>query len=272
MARDLSSICYVSRLIANARPWELDPRCAPLEWNEKAFRSIQSRPMVIGLIMDDGVVKAHPPVERALQQLSAKLKAAGHEVITWDASDHLEYIRLMDRYYTADGCEDIRRDIDVAGEPLIPHVEALVKRGEAISVYDYWQLNKQKIALQKKYLDKWNAARSASGQPVDVLLSPTLPHTAVPHRGTRWVGYTKIWNLLDYPALTIPVDKVRAEVDDLPEEPYQPRNELDAWNWSLYDVKAMEGHPVGVQIIGQKLNEEKVLGAASAVERIWGGQ
>ncbi|PLB49514.1 amino acid/polyamine transporter [Aspergillus steynii IBT 23096] len=272
MARDLSSICYVSRLIANARPWELDPRCAPLEWNEGVFQSIQSRPMVIGLILDDGVVKIHPPIERALRELTVKLKAAGHEVLTWDASDHLEYIRLMDRYYTVDGCEDIRRDVDVAGEPLIPHVEALVKRGEAISVYDYWQLNKQKIALQKKYLDKWNATRSALGQPVDILLSPTMPHSAIPHRGVRWVGYTKIWNLLDYPAVTLPVDQVRLGVDDLPEEPYQPRNELDAWNWSLYDVKAMEGHPIGVQIIGPKLNEEKVLGAAGAIERIWRGQ
>ncbi|KAI9040904.1 amino acid/polyamine transporter [Aspergillus affinis] len=272
MARDLSSICYVSRLIANARPWERDPRCAPLEWNERAFQSVQIRPMVVGLILDDGVVKVHPPIERVLRQLATKLQAAGHELLVWDASDHLEYIRLMDRYYTADGCEDIRRDIDAAGEPLIPHVEALVKRGEAISVYDYWQLNKQKVALQKKYLDKWNAARSASGQPVDVLLSPIMPHLAIPHRQVRWVGYTKIWNLLDYPAITLPIDQTRVGMDDLPEEPYQPRNELDTWNWSLYDVKASEDHPVGVQVIGLKLNEEKVLGAASAIERIWRGQ
>lgn len=227
--------------------------------------------MVIGLILDDGVVKVHPPIERALRELTTKLKTAGHEVLTWDTSDHLEYIQLMDRYYTADGCEDIRRDVEVAGEPLIPHVETLVKRGDAISVYDYWQLNKQKITLQKKYLDKWNATSSASGQPVDILLSPTLPHLAIPHRRVRWIGYTKIWNLLDYPAVTLPVDQVKVGVDDLPGEPYRPRNELDAWNWSLYDAKALEGHPVGVQIIGQKLNEEKVLGAASAIERIWRG-
>ncbi|OOF91092.1 hypothetical protein ASPCADRAFT_211370 [Aspergillus carbonarius ITEM 5010] len=268
MARDLSSLCYISRLVANAQPWQLDPRCAPLPWNENSFQEIQSRPLVIGLILDDGVVKVHPPIERALRELSAKLEAQGHELVTWDVSDHLECIQLMDAFYTVDGGEDIRRDVEAAGEPYIPHVEALVNRGKPISVYEYWQLNRKKVALQKNYLDKWNAARSPSGRPIDVLLAPTMSHPAIPHRGLRWVGYTKIWNFLDYSAVTFPVDQVRAEVDELPAD-YQPRNQLDAWNWALYNAETMNGHPVNLQVIGKKLEEEKVLGAATVIEKIW---
>ncbi|RAK96451.1 amidase [Aspergillus ibericus CBS 121593] len=268
MARDLSSLCYVSRLVANAQPWQLDPKCAPLPWNESSFQEVQNRPLAIGLILDDGVVKVHPPIERALRELSAKLEAHGHEIVTWDVSDHLKCIQLMDAFYTVDGGEDIRRDVEAAGEPYIPHVEALVNRGQPISVYEYWQLNKKKVALQKDYLDKWNAARSPSGKPIDVILAPTMPHPAIPHRGLRWVGYTKIWNFLDYSAVTFPVDQVRAEVDELPAD-YQPRNELDAWNWGLYNAETMNGHPVNLQIIGKKLEEEKVLGAATAIEKIW---
>lgn len=174
----------------------------------------------------------------------------------------------MDLYYTADGGEDIRRDVEAAGEPFIPHVEALVNRGKPISVYEYWQLNKRKVAAQKRYLDKWNAVRSPSGKPVDFLLAPTMPHTPVPHRCCRWVGYTKIWNFLDYPAVTFPIDKVRADKDRLPETKYKPRNELDAWNWNLYDLEKMAGHPVNLQVVGRKLEEEKVLGAATVIERI----
>ncbi|KAJ6159789.1 hypothetical protein N7497_004326 [Penicillium chrysogenum] len=243
MARDLSSICHMSQP--------------------------QVRPMVIGLILDDGVVKVHPPIARALLELSAVLKAHGHEVMVWDTFDHAECIEIMDLLYTVDGGEDIRRDVAAAGEPFIPHVEGLVNRGKAISVYEYWQLNKRKTAVQKKYLDKWNAVRSPSGRAVDVLLSPTLPHTTVPHRKFRWVGYTKIWNLLDYPALTFPVDRVRAEVDVLPSEPYIPRNRLDEWNWNIFDAKQADGCPVNLQIIGKRLHEEKVLGAATVIERLW---
>lgn len=269
MTRDLASLRYITQLIADSRPWDLDPRCVPLPWNESAFQDIQSRPMVIGLIIDDGVVKVHPPIARALQELSAALKAEGHEIVTWDTSDHASCIEIMDLYYTVDGGEDIRRDVAVAGEPYIPHVEALVNRGKPISVYEYWQLNKRKVAAQKKYLDKWNSARSPSGKPVDVLLSPALPHTSIPHRMFRWVGYTKIWNFLDYTALTFPVDQVRAGQDTLPGQPFTPRNPLDEWNWNLYDAEKVDGYPVNLQIIGKKLEEEKVLGAATIIEKIW---
>ncbi|KAL4871987.1 hypothetical protein BDV12DRAFT_183279 [Aspergillus spectabilis] len=268
MARDLASICYISRLVADSQPWDLDPRCPPLPWNTSVFEEVQSRPLVIGLVLDDGVVKVHPPIERVIREIATKLEAKGHELDVWDTSDHLGYINLMDRYYTVDGGEDVRRDIAIAGEPFIPHVEALVNRGKPISVYEYWQLNRERTDLQKIYLDKWNAARSPSGKLVDVLLSPTMPHVAVPHRSKRWVGYTKIWNLLDYPAITFPVGEVKAEQDVLQQD-YQPRNELDTWNWNLYDAKAMDGHPVNVQVIGRKLDEERVLGAATVIEQIW---
>ncbi|KAJ5204029.1 uncharacterized protein N7498_004908 [Penicillium cinerascens] len=269
MTRDLASLRYITQLIADSRPWDLDPRCVPLPWNEPAFQDIQSRPMVIGLIIDDGVVKVHPPIARALQELSAALKAQGHDIVTWDTSDHAACMEIMDLFYTVDGGEDIRRDVTVAGEPYIPHVEALVNRGKPISVWEYWQFNKRKLAAQKKYLDKWNAVRSSSGKPVDVLLSPTLPHTSIPHRMFRWVGYTKIWNFLDYTALTFPVDQVRAGRDTLTGQPYTPRNPLDEWNWNLYDAEKMDGYPVNLQIIGKKLEEEKVLGAATIIEKIW---
>lgn len=260
MARNLSSLIHMSRLMADSQPWTMDPKCSPLPWREDMFQSAQGRPLTIGLILDDGVVRVHPPIARALEELSAKLKAAGHELVTWDVSDHKTCIDIMDQYYTADGGEDIRRDVEAGGEPFIPHVEALVNRGSPISVYEYWQLNRKKHAMQKKFLDAWGA--------IDVLLAPTLAHVAVPHRSCRWIGYTKVWNVLDYPALTFPAGKVCREKDALPAEPYVPRNALDEWNWKLYDPDMMDGHPVNLQIIGRKLEEEKVLGAAVVIERV----
>ena len=51
---------------------------------------------------------------------------------------------------------------------------------------------------QTAYLKKWNKIRALDGRRVDVLLTPVMPHPAVPHKKTKWVGYTKVWNLLDY--------------------------------------------------------------------------
>ncbi|OOQ91453.1 acetamidase [Penicillium brasilianum] len=269
MTRDLSSLTYITKQITSSAPWTLDPRCTPLPWNEPIFTSTQSKPLTIGLILNDGIVTPHPPITRALHELSSALAAQGHELVVWDTSDHADCIEIMDAFYTVDGGEDIRRDMAVAGDPYLPHVQALVNRGNPISVYEYWQLNKRKHVAQKKYLDKWNSTRSQSGRPVDILLAPAMPHTSIPHRTFRWVGYTKIWNFLDYTALTFPVDKVRKEKDGFVAEKYVPRNELDEWNWKLWDVDAVDGYPVNLQIIGKKLEEEKVLGAATVIEGIW---
>ncbi|EER40580.1 acetamidase [Histoplasma capsulatum var. duboisii H88] len=272
MTRDLPSIIYVTKHLANSQPWTLDPRCAPLPWRDEMFTEIQSRPLLIGLIVDDGVVKVHPPIQRALHELSAKLQAAGHEVIPWNTDGHQECVDIMDAYYTVDGGEDIRNDVMAAGEPFLPHVEKLVNKGKAISVYQYWQLNRRKVAVQKGYLDKWNRTRApSSNRTVDVLLTPTMPHVAVPHRCCRWVGYTKVWNFLDYTALTFPAGEVCKEKDKLPVTPYEPRNELDEWNWGLYDADSMAGYPVNLQIVGKKLEEEKVLGAAVVIEKVLRG-
>lgn len=77
-----------------------------------------------------------------------------------------------------------------------------------------------------------------------------------------------MWNFLDYSALTFPVGEVCKEKDKLPPTPYEPRNALDEWNWGLYDVDTMAGHPVNLQIVGRKLEEEKVLGAAVVIEKV----
>jgi amidase len=88
----------------------------------------------------------------------------------------------------------------------------------------------------------------------------------------RWVGYSKVWNILDYSALAFPVGTVSKALDQLPAALYQPRNDQDAWNWGIYDPENMDGHPVGLQIVGRKLEEEKVLGVAAVFETLLGRQ
>ncbi|QDS71929.1 hypothetical protein FKW77_000668 [Venturia effusa] len=268
MARSLSTIIAVMKYTIDRRPWLLDPNVTPINWRQGAFEEVQSRPLTIGILVDDGIVKVHPPIERALRSLESRLRAAGHETVPWDSSGHKECIEIMDLFYSADGGEDIRTEVNAGGEPFIPHVETLTNLGAAISVYDYWQLNKRKVFAQQSYNKKWNKTQGASGRVVDIVLMPTMPHVAVPHRSCRWVGYTKIWNVLDYTALSFPAGRVDETIDLKPENSYKPRNELDAWNWSLYDPRTMSGHPVGLQLVGRRFEEEKVLGAALVIERL----
>ena len=73
--------------------------------------------------------------------------------------------------------------------------------------------------------------------------------------------------MLDYPALSFPVTTVSKEID-LVDSSYQPRNTFDEWNWKLFDPVTMHGHPIGLQIISQRHQEEKVLAAAEVFEKL----
>ncbi|KAJ4404412.1 hypothetical protein N0V91_005933 [Didymella pomorum] len=276
MSRCINSLVDVTKAVIDATPWDLDPKCSPIPWRSDLFDEAQSRPLRIALMTDDGVVRTHPPVARVMEEVAGKLKRAGHDIVAWSPGTlHQECIDIMDQYYTADGCEDIRRDVEAGGEPFIPHVEALVNRGKPISVYSYWQLNKQKVAAQTRYLDLWKSTRSAkTGNEIDVLLAPVMPHSAVPHRKCRWVGYTKVFNFVDYPSVVIPAGQVSKELDSEAASTmhtYQPRNPLDEWNWNLFDVDAMDGMPIGVQVVARRLHEERALGAAKAIDNILRG-
>lgn len=269
MASRLDTIHLAMKSLVGLKPWEYDARCAPIPWREEAYSETLSRPLVFGVLTDDGVARPHPPVARVLRRAVDALRSAGHEIVEWNADFHADCIQLMDEYYTADGGHDIRCAVEAGGEPLIPHVERLVNRGEPISVYDYWQLNRRKWALQNAYLKKWNSVRTKDGLLVDAVLMPPMPHTALPHGKTRWVGYTKVWNLLDYTALVIPGGHV-AEEDLCAPWDFEPRGETDEWCLGLWEPEkqnmARLKLPVGIQIVGRRFEEEKVLGIGKVVD------
>lgn len=184
---------------------------------------------------------------------------------------HAECIQVLDDFYTADGGEDIRTAITEGGEPFIPHVEALINRGKPISVYEYWQINRRKFDLQQAYLEKWNSMRTSDGRMVDAILMPPMPHTAVPHKGCRWVGYTKVWNVLDYSALVIPGGNVCDEDVGAPWD-MASRGNVDDWSLQLWkdnkEDMARLKLPVGLQIVGRKLEEEKVMAIGKVLDDI----
>jgi amidase len=97
MARTLGTLAAVTKMVVEAQPWRLDPRCLPIPWRDEHYQEVQLRPLVVGLLLDDGVVKVHPPIERALKEMEAKLIGAGHEVVHWDPSGHQALIEIMVR-------------------------------------------------------------------------------------------------------------------------------------------------------------------------------
>jgi len=56
-----------------------------------------------------------------------------------------------------------------------------------------------------------------------------------------------------------PVTKVDKTLD-LYDKDYQPWSEQDKTNWEQYDPEVQQGTPVGLQLVGRRHQEEKILG------------
>lgn len=284
----LSNLIAMTKECLRCEPWLLDPNTVPIPWRQDVFDEIQHRPLTIGVILDDGIVRPHPEVQIAVQRAVDLFENLGHKVVPWSTSEHLSCIEIQDQFYRADGGEDIATEVAVAGEPMIAHVEALVNSSKPMSVYQYWQLNRRKTLAQEAYNKRWNLPFNLSECvpiQVDVLISPVSPHTAVPHRSSRWTGYAKIWNFLDYTAMSFPFAKFGgpSEVDCRSPQKYVtaseqereqylhdhvPRNAIDEWVKGLYQPEKMHGLDIGIQIVGRRYQEEKVLGVASLLEKL----
>jgi hypothetical protein len=70
---------------------------------------------------------------------------------------------------------------------------------------------------------------------------------------------------VDYPAGIIPVTKVDPNQDALPKD-FKPKNHVEKGAYKNYHVEKMAGLPVGVQIIGRRLEEEWTLKGMELVE------
>jgi len=53
-----------------------EPTCVPVPWREI---SKPTGKLSFGMMISDGVVEPHPPIQRALRETAEKLRAAGHE-------------------------------------------------------------------------------------------------------------------------------------------------------------------------------------------------
>jgi len=171
-----------------------------------------------------------------------------------------------------DGGAEYRETIEGAGETAVPQTVWLLDHARGRPPYtpaEMFRLNVEREAFRTKALAHWSATaeRTISGRPVDVILSPVAPTLAPPHNTTAWWGYTSQWNLLDLPGVVFPVGKFSV-MDDFSSYPLPAaRNDVEKfihgqWNPSTYD-----NAPIGLQLVGRRHNEEKLLAMLDIVEK-----
>ncbi|KAG6040793.1 hypothetical protein E4U41_007010 [Claviceps citrina] len=254
MARTLQDIVMYTKTVIDSEPWRLDPRCIPMRWRPVALPAR----LRVAVMWHDNMVHPTPPVTRALGIVVDKLRSAGHEVVDWDPVDQKEGLMLLSRMFVADGGTAIRKQLERTGEPWRPEMEQY-RTAKGLSTYEMWNLQAERVEFQNKYLDRWNEAA------IDAILCPTIPFNTVKNGTFRHVGYTGVFNILDYSCLSFPTGCTVDKLIDQTKLRYQPLGADCEAIHTDYDAEAMHGLPISLQLVARRLEEERVLAIARMI-------
>ncbi|KAH8099837.1 amidase [Cristinia sonorae] len=273
-ARDLALFCKV---MLQFEPWLVEPPLLEIPWKQNVAEGDElPKKLCFAILWDDGVVKPHPPILDALKRTKDALLKAGHEVIDWQPVDHRYSWDIITKLYFLDGGEEYRTTL--RNDPPVPQTEWILTQvpndGKPYVPAEIFQINIEREAFRAKIAAHWNATRSrtGTGRPVDCVLSPVAPTLAPPHDTTRWWGYTSYWNLMDFPAAVFPLGRFvaqgyqPADVSSDVAHTGEPRNSEEEFISKQWKPETYDNAPISLQLIGRRLNEEKVLGMLHSVE------
>ncbi|KAK8193794.1 amidase signature domain-containing protein [Phyllosticta capitalensis] len=296
MARTLDDLTYFTRSLIKMQPWKYDHSVHPLEWRDAVEEEFKEKKKLrVGVMRTDGVVDPSPACARALQQVAAALSAEGHEVFDVTPPSGFEALKIASHLLNSDGCKTFLswfrtgEWIDAGAAQLSFYVRLprplkylhylwvkyvqrdalwadLLRGWHERSAYEQWKL----VAQREAYKAKWHAWWRDEAK-MDFMITPPNATPAVPHDGMKQAvsscGYTFLFNLLDYPAGILPVTHVDRVLDALPAS-FDKRklNGVARGAYAHYDAIKMEGLPVAVQVVTQRLEEEKALAVMERVE------
>ncbi|KAL7920152.1 amidase signature domain-containing protein [Trichoderma austrokoningii] len=275
MSVSLEGLELFMKVVAAAEPWHVEPAIIPLPWRAVDIAPSREKPLRLGIIWHDEVVKPHPPITRALRELVDKVKDVPHvEVVNVLAYKHDEAWAIASSLYFTDGGESDMAIMAESGEPLLPLTEWIIKHNPGVKKLDrdeleYWLEEREEFRME--YSQHWNKTgvlNKALGtweSTLDAIICPVAPGVATKHNTAKYWTYTAVWNLLDYPALAFPAGKVVKGID-VKENRKRFMSDLDKENWKLYNPELFHDMPVGLQMVGRRFDDEKVIAILKFLE------
>ncbi|GAM85567.1 hypothetical protein ANO11243_035740 [Dothideomycetidae sp. 11243] len=254
MARTLNDIKLFARVVVGAEPWRVDPKCVPIPWRDITL----PKKLKIGVLWHDDVSRPTPPVQRALKHTAERLRKSGHEIVDWPPDLHKELLDIMRAFFLVDGGKTIQAILDPVGEPWRPEMNDY-KVTEERGVSELWRMQANRTRVVTAYLQRIREAG------LGAILCPTTPYACTSHTKFKYVGYTGVFNVLDYSALSFPTGLT---VDTTLDVASKGQPILSAWDEEAqndYDAEVIRNMPISLQLVAGRLEEEKVIAMAREV-------
>ncbi|KAG2359187.1 amidase signature domain-containing protein [Suillus spraguei] len=247
-----------------------------------------------GYYLSDGMMESSPACKRAVLETVSALRKQGHECIEFTSPLNASAMEVFLGLASSDGYKKMLSHLDsdpmedslflvtlgprllsfvrklacwiaktFLGDSLFPRFFSLAREKSVLEFTDFTdQRNKVAAAWYEQVWDKYG---------FDGIIAPVQSLPVIPHGGATYLSVlaaaTITYNVIDSPVGTIPVMRVNPDTDNLSTDfvvGASGRSKMFETRMYLgknpvYDPKAMEGIPVGVQLVGKKWEDENVL-------------
>jgi amidase len=136
-ARDFE---YFQTVMSDNKPWMVQPAMIPIPWRHAPTPTT----LTIGVFLDDGVCRPHPPVTWAIRNLCDRLQQSSSiKVVQWIPYRHDRGYDIIRRLFFEEGGATMRKIIDESGEPSLPLTDWVLKKPHADrrTIEESWALN-----------------------------------------------------------------------------------------------------------------------------------
>ncbi|CAH6722054.1 putative acetamidase [[Candida] jaroonii] len=253
LAHEVEDLDFVIKTIIESKPYiDIDASCIPLDYRLITL----PEKLTIGIMKSDGLNTITQPVLRGLEMVKNLLIEQGHNVIEWEDTYFREIRSTIYPFYSADGMKHVKGILEKYNEPPDSHLVNVLPACEDMLVSDLWKSQKERQALAHKYLELWNN----KGERLDAIISASSPYPACLWNRIVPQPLNSIWNALDYTAGTFPVTRCDINIDK-PQERTEFITESDKEVYETYrdNLEKFQGGPVSLQLICNKLEEEKCI-------------
>ena len=113
------------------------------------------------------------------------------------------------------------------GEEMMPGVKFALStfNTKPLSITELFACNTQQTMWKGKMAEWWSStvSQTTTGRPIDAIIGPTSAAVGAPHDMPGYCGYTSVFNILDYPAGTLPLKDFKISAEKDPKDVgYQP--------------------------------------------------
>jgi amidase len=126
------------------------------------------------------------------------------------------------------------------GEDMMPGVQFALQtfNTKPLSITELFACNVQQSAWKGKMAEWWSStvSKTTTGRPIDSLIGPTSAAAGAPHDMPGYCGYTSVFNILDYPAATLPLKEFKISVEEDPQDLQYQALQSNPYDSMVYEM------------------------------------